>query len=185
MTTWALIAPGPSATAEQAEKVRHLNVGVISSALPLAPWAQFIAASDGAWWRKYPEAMKVPERYAMAPVSSVTRIKSAFGSPCNSGVLGLEVLKMKGVERVLLIGFDMHGSHYFGPYKNGLSNTPPMQRRKHVTQFQAWAKANPQITVINCSPASALTCFPKARLDECLKPSADAGPAKTSLSCAA
>jgi hypothetical protein len=166
MTTWALLAPGPSASTELAESIRHLPTGAVSNAYQLAPWAQFVAASDAAWWRKYPEALKFPERYAMAPAGGVERVFSKFGNPCNSGVLALEVVKKKGAKRVILLGFDMHGSHFFGPYTNGLSNTQPYRRRIHLKQYEDWAKANPQISVINCTPGSALTCFPMARIED-------------------
>ena len=62
MTTWALLAPGPSASAEDAERVRAAGIplGVIGNAFQLAPWADFLAATDSAWWRKYPEALTLP-----------------------------------------------------------------------------------------------------------------------------
>jgi hypothetical protein len=166
VSVWALFAPGPSASAELAESVRHIPTGAVSNAYQLAPWAQFVAASDAAWWRKYPEAMKFPERYAMAPVGGVERVWSKFGAPCNSGVLALEVVKMKGAKRVILLGFDMRGDHFFGRYTNGLTNTSPDRRRAHLRQYEAWAKANRDIEVLNATTGSALTCFPMARIDD-------------------
>lgn len=167
MTTWALLAPGPSASAELAEQVRHLPTGAIGCAFQLAPWAQFVAASDRSWWRRYPEAMAFPERYAMMPVDGVERMNvPAVGAITNSGVLGLEAAARKGATRILLLGFDMHGSHFFGAYTNGLRNTNESQRLNHLRQFADWGRANKGVQVLNCTPGSALTCFPTARLDE-------------------
>ena len=42
MTTWALLAPGPSASAELAERLRGFPLGVVGNAFELAPWADFI-----------------------------------------------------------------------------------------------------------------------------------------------
>src|SRR5690606_14700166 len=84
----------------------------------------------------------------------------------NSGVLGLEVAKSKGASRILLLGFDMHGTHFFGPYRNGLSNTTEAKRRMHLAQYARWAKWNQGIQVINCTAGSALRCFPMVRADE-------------------
>lgn len=58
MTAWALLAPGPSATAGAAEHARDagLKVGAVGNAYELAPWAEFIAATDSAWWRENPNA---------------------------------------------------------------------------------------------------------------------------------
>lgn len=171
MTTWALLAPGPSVTALQAQQVRTAGIplGVISSAFPLAPWADFIAATDGAWWRNYPEAKELPGRkFTMHAVSGVEKIRVPGWVSCNSGVLGLECAKRLGATRILLLGFDMHGTHYFGQYTNGLSNTREEKRRVHLSQYKTWRKRNPGVEVINCTAGSALQCFPFEVLDDVL-----------------
>lgn len=171
MSQWALLAPGPSASAEQAAQAhaRGLHIGVVNNAFELWPQAYFIAATDGAWWRKNPAAKELPGRkFTMHSVPDVERVKviPALNTICNSGVLALEVAKMLGATRIELYGVDMRGSHFFGPYENGLRNTQPHQRLQHLKQYAKWAKANRDIEVINCTPGSALTCFPMARLDE-------------------
>jgi len=169
MTTWALLAPGPSASAEDAERVRAAGIplGVIGNAFQLAPWADFLAATDAAWWRKFPEALTLPgAKYTMHEVRGVERVKVAGYVSVNSGVLGLEVARSKGASRILLLGFDMHGTHFFGPYTNGLSNTTDQRRRMHLAQYARWAKRNRVIEVFNCTAGSALKCFPEARLDD-------------------
>lgn len=165
----ALLAPGPSATREQAESVWPLPLGVVGCAFQLAPWADFIASSDAKWWRTYPEAMQLPERYCMANhVRDVERIRMGIATCCNSGVLALEVAKRKGATRILLLGFDMHGSHFFGKYTNGLTNTIPAKRKQHLVQYAQWKRMNPGVEVINCLRTSSLLCFPKRELAECL-----------------
>lgn len=169
MNTWALIAPGPSANAEDAERVRHLSVGAIGCAFELAPWADFVAASDAAWWRHYREASQLPgKRYCMGSnVQDAERILiPGLGTVVNSGVLALECAKRLGATRVLLLGLDMHGSHYFGPYTNGLSNTTKQRRQIHLQQYRKWAQLNRGVNVINCTQGSALECFTKARLED-------------------
>lgn len=171
MTTWALLAPGPSATRQQAQQVRTagIRLGVISSAFPLARWADFIAATDSAWWRSYPDAKHLPGRkFAIHAVPGVEKIRVPGWVACNSGVLGLECAKRLGATRILLLGFDMHGTHYFGEYTNGLSNTLPARRRMHLSQYTTWQKRNREIEVINCTAGSALQCFPFEVLDDVL-----------------
>lgn len=164
MAAWALIAPGPSATAAAAERAREmgLNVGVVSSAFLLAPWADFIAATDSAWWRANPDAKVCPGRkFAMHRVDGVERLDiPALRTVCNSGVLALEAAKLLGATRIELHGFDMHGTHFFGEYTNGLRNTTAEQRVRHLAQYRRWADAHPEIEVINCTPGSAIDCFP-------------------------
>jgi hypothetical protein len=170
MTTWALLAPGPSASRALAERVAHLPIGAIGCAYQLVDTPAFIAASDKAWWRKYPDAAERDcPRYSMAVTKAAEQISLPhLGAVCNSGVLGLEVAKRAGATRILLLGFDMHGSHFFGQYVNGLRNTKPHQREQHKRQFSDWGRLNRPVQVLNCTKGSALTCFPMARLDDCL-----------------
>jgi len=172
MSTWALLAPGPSASAQLAERLRGFPLGVVGNAFQLAPWADFIAATDGSWWRKFPKAKELPcDKYAMHGSSGVELVKIPTQGIVNSGVLALEVAKTKGATRILLCGFDMHGSHFFGQYTNGLRNTSKQQRASHMKQYAAWGKANPKIEVLNCTEGSALTCFPVARLEDFIETS--------------
>lgn len=170
MTTWAVMCPGPSATAEQARAVRAAGIplGCVSLAYRLDPSPDFIAASDRAWWREHPDAkaMDCP-KFAMSDVSEIERVHiPQLGSICNSGVLGLEVAKRMGATRILLLGADMAGTHFCGPYTNGLRNTAPHQRKIHMSQYDQWGKTNRGVTVINCGRGSQLTCFPVARLED-------------------
>ena len=170
MTTWALLAPGPSASAALAARVGALPLGAIGCAYQLAPDARFIAASDAAWWRTYRDAFDRPvPKFGMGSANGVERIRiDQLGTSVNSGVLALECAVRAGATRILLLGFDMHGTHFFGPYTNGLRNTQPHQRAQHLRQYEAWAHMRRGVEVINCTPGSALTCFPKAELDACL-----------------
>ena len=83
--------------------------------------------------------------HAMHHVAGVTKVTIPRLGVCNSGVLSLECAKRQGAKRILLLGFDMRGSHFFGPYTNGLSNTTEAKRRNHLKQYEAWGKANPGI----------------------------------------
>lgn len=169
MTAWCLLAPGPSATAEQAQSVREAGIplGVVGCAFQLGPHAEFVASSDSSWWRKYPEAMAFPQRYAMHGVRGTEQVRiPALGTIVNSGVLALECARRLGATRILLLGFDMRGSHFFGKYTNGLTNTSDTKRKVHLDQYRRWARMNSTIQVINCTPGSALTCFPTARLED-------------------
>lgn len=171
---WALLAPGPSASHEIAESLNGMRVGAVGNAFELAPWADFIAASDRDWWEKHAQAKELPgEKYAMFNCGpGITRARVA-GIPrtCNSGVLALEVAKNMGATKIFLFGFDMHGSHFFGPYVNGLKNTDPGRRKIHLAEYRAWARSNADIDVINCTPGSAIDCFPFGDIDALSNPS--------------
>jgi hypothetical protein len=162
-----------------ADSVRGQKVGVVTSAYPLAPWADFLAATDAGWWRNYPGAIRFAgAKYSAAKIcDEVEQIKTPHvGLSSSSGVLALEVAKQRGATRILLLGFDHKGTHYFGPYKNGLRNTPDRRRKEHAEQFAQWGRVNKDIEVINCTPGSALSCFPMARLEDVLNESCGEGP---------
>lgn len=171
MTSWALLAPGPSATVGQARMAMDAGylIGAVGNAFELVERPDFIAATDSRWWRTYPQAKETAcRRYTMHTVPGCKHVRIPGFGVVNSGVLALECAKREGATRILLMGFDMHGSHFFGPYTNGLGNTSDKRRVIHLQQYAAWAKANQKIEVINCTPGSALKCFPSARLEDAL-----------------
>ena len=107
MTTWALLAPGPSASAEQAAQVLEAGIplGAIGNAFALAPHAQFVAATDGGWWRKHPEAKSLPCRkftmHTVPDLETVTAMHNRIGR-WESGVDALtwdEIETQSGVSR--------------------------------------------------------------------------------------
>lgn len=161
MNDFCLLAPGPSASKEIADNIRESGrkLAVVTSAFDLAPWADFIISGDREWWFKNPAALKAPGRKVCASELNGTE-RIVYRAGCNSGVLALEFLKRQGAEVVYLFGFDMTGTHYFGPYTNGLKNTTPVRREIHMSQYSDWARSNKnKMKVFNCTPKSALTCF--------------------------
>lgn len=165
MTRWAILAPGPSARAEDAEIARDsgYSVGCVSNAFELAPWCKFVAASDAKWWRAHPAAMEHPAKFCAVAIAGGHVVSTQWGV-VNSGVLGLEVAKRMGATQILLLGFDMHGTHFFGRYTNGLNNTSEDRRKVHLREYAAWARENKEIEIVNCTPDSALDCFPRGDL---------------------
>ena len=94
-----------------------------------------------------------------------------------------------GFRRLLLCGYDMRYSadydgrnqrigstprHYFGEYADAVLNHWPSVKVKNgvhvelIEQFEKVKRLNPEVEIINCSPGSAMTCFPMSTLQECL-----------------
>lgn len=155
-----LLGPGPSASASLATRLRDRRVGVVGNAFELAPWAEFLAASDRQWWDKYPQAREFAGvRYSSHRIGGVLQLAGALTN-WNSGVLALAVAAQLGATLIRLHGFDMHGTHFFGRYANGLTSTAPSRREIHKQQFSDWGTANPGVRVVNCTAGSQLLCFP-------------------------
>ena len=171
MTSVVLLAPGPSLTRELVNMVRDVSVGVVNNAFELAPWANFLVASDAKWWKKHPAAHQFAgHKFCAGWVKGVHKVvDGGVDKATNSGLLAIEVARRHGFTRMLLLGYDMHGTHFFGPYSNGLANTKPEKFELHQKQFEKWARRHSEIEVINCTPGSALRAFPKADITEALR----------------
>lgn len=168
MSRWFVLAPGPSMNQNLADRVRGENAVVVGNAFELAPWAAGLVANDLAWWRCHPEAMKFSGRkFTTKTLSGVERHRgTTVRGDSNSGTLGIDVaLEVFKAKEIVLLGFDFHGTHFFGRYTNGCSNTTPASRQRHVRQMRAWRMVHRKVPVFNCTPGSALTVFPVGELD--------------------
>ena len=95
----------------------------------------------------------------------------------NSGFAALMLARLLGARSIVLVGFDMQRTggreHWFGPHpKKGkfiLADGDPANFRRCFIEA-APILAREGIDVVNCSPASALDCFRRARLSEILEP---------------
>ena len=92
----------------------------------------------------------------------------------NSGFQVLNLAVLLGASRVLLLGYDMRitgeRTHWHGDHPAGMTNPRPGTLAGWVTAF-AGAVADLErlgVSCINCTPGSALTCFPMARLEDVL-----------------
>lgn len=172
MTTWAVLASGESMSAELAAKVKHLPTVAVSNAFEFAPWAKAIIACDGKWWRKYPKAMEFAGDKFCANGQLLgiprMRLKAPIYTGSNSGLLGLYyAIEYGKAKRVLLLGIDMKGRHFFGDHQQ-LPNTSVERFEVFKEQFREYAQTINGVDVINCNRYSALEVFPKMALAEAL-----------------
>ncbi len=178
--TVAVIATGPSLTLEQAEQVRHMPAVAVNDAWRVAPWAEVRYAADAGWWHANPQAVEFDglricaQQNAPAGVS-VIRVSGIHGfdpdphfvrSGGNSGYQAIHVAIHAGATRILLLGFDMRGTHFFGLHQPPLRNTTPETFRRWVGRFAALRDRGAEI--VNCTPGSALTAFPMMDIREAL-----------------
>ena len=88
--------------------------------------------------------------------------KIHYGS--NSGFQAINLAMLMGAKTVLLVGFDFHGSHFFGTHPAELGNPVFAD---FLPEFN-YAAENlpPEYSIINCTEGSHLGCFPFGRLDD-------------------
>ena len=80
----------------------------------------------------------------------------------NSGFQAINLAYQLGAKTILLLGFDMFGTHYFGNHPKELGQSSP---------FAGFIKSFETITeveIVNCSRMTALNCFPKMRIESAL-----------------
>jgi hypothetical protein len=183
--TVAVLASGPSMSPEIADQVRAAGIPAIAvnNTRELAPWADLIYACDEAWWAKYPAALALPGlKVTMGAVKGVLRVGNAGSAGYdhkdlqgvhtygNGGAQAIQIAAKAGASRILLAGFDMHGTHWHGEHHAPLRNST-------VASFERWLLLMPQLAaalaergveVINCTPGSALTCWPITTMEKAL-----------------
>lgn len=172
---FVVLATGQSVTADQVEYVCEVHAAgkcgaiAVSDMYQLAPWADALVSHDPNWWRNHPDAVRFKGRRfcgGFHPGTEHLEQTAEFHSGPNSGLQGMRVARdVFKASRILLVGFDMHGTHYFGPHPKTLPNTTPERFREHLKQFGRWRSGE----VINCTPGSALKWFPTGELREVLQ----------------
>lgn len=179
MTTFAVLATGPSLNQAVVDSVRgRCGVIAVSDAYRLAPWADALVSQDRAWWKHHPEASEFSgRRFIGVPPDQIKGVEQAdktgiITSGTNSGLLACHVaVTVFGATRLLLLGLDLQGSHFFGLHPAPLKNTKPERFAVMRKQFEQWPHKG--VDVWNCTPNSSLTCFPFGDLDACLASSAE------------
>jgi hypothetical protein len=185
--TVAILASGPS----QSQRLCNLVAGAglpaiaINDTFRLAPWAAMLYAADSSWWRIHQqEALKFAGLKVTCNNSvefkAVHLLKqsgaegfdpdpAAVRTGGNSGYQAIHVALHAKAKRILLLGFDMSdrdGHHWHGKHKQPLRTTDSNTYKIWCERFKALNKRGAEI--INCTPASALTCFPKMELEAAL-----------------
>lgn len=173
-------------------------IAIKEAAVELAPWSDAVYGCDGPWW-KYRQGLPqfkglkfAWDGKACAAYSDLIRVeipdrkcgRILLDEPLtlgaggdgnlggNSGFQCVNLAAQFSVGRILLLGFDMQGTHFYGRNKWPKANNPHDQIfRCWVTGFETAAPRLKQlgIDVINASPVSALNCFRKMSFADAVK----------------
>lgn len=193
--TVVILASGPSLTVEQCEAVRgwheasdDARVIAVNTSFRRAPWADVLYACDAPWWKLYIDEVRgcfagqlwTQDEQAVQ-AHGINRVQSlrlpGLGKRAgtihqggNSGYQAINIACQAGAARIILLGFDHHGTHWHGPYTNGLPNPSPHLMAMWLRDAAPLAAdlSAAGVEVLNCSPGTALTCFPITNLSEAL-----------------
>ena len=92
----------------------------------------------------------------------------------NSGYQAIGLAVLLGAARILLLGYDMSRtggkSHHHGDHPSGLNNPTGEQLQRYAAAFETLPPDLDRLGIecINCSRETALTCFPRARIEDVL-----------------
>lgn len=175
MPAFVIIASGQSVTKEQIDSVRKSGIPFIAVSnvgIDLAPDAEALVSFDTDWWVAYPEAMTFKgDKFSRFGGYGRKEFRLPFTGGCNSGLFAMFIARdVYKATRLILLGFDMHGTHYFGAHERKkstgrvLTNTDKQKFNLHKSQFRRFSGCE----VVNCTPLSALEIFPKRPLDDML-----------------
>lgn len=158
----AVLCTGPSLTQADVDYCRgRCKVVAVSDAIYMAPWADALVSYDDGWWKAHNPDFAGPKYHChVEEIEGLEMFEPRHG---NSGTLGLAVAHRMSPEKIILLGADLKGDHFFGKHtKAGLRNTSPHQFTTMMKQYEKLK----HLPVVNCSPDSALTCFRKGVLRE-------------------
>jgi hypothetical protein len=183
-------APGPSLSSNIAEQCRAHRTIAVQDAWRLMPWADVLYACDLKWWRAHDGCKAFAgERWSTHDTGNNDKREAAksygvrlvAGKPGsvfstdpalirygnNSGFQGVNFAILSGASRIVMVGFDMQGSHFFGDHPKPLRN--PSNFATFIRAFETAAKSLPAgVEIVNATPGSALKCFPIVPLDEAM-----------------
>lgn len=182
----AVLASGPSMSQQVADAARGLRTIVINNTFRLAPWADMLYAADALWWTQTKDArefagLKVTCRIKneSAPFSEVKQLQftgvegydptpGCVRTGNNSGYQAVHVAVQAGCNPILLCGFDMRGGHWHDRHAYPLRDAGEGIYGGWIRLFAKLAAELKQrgTQVYNCTPDSALQCFPKLTFDE-------------------
>lgn len=185
-----IVASGASATVEAIAQLRgRVRVIVVNTSYQLAPWADVLYACDLKWWDWHQGApefaglkvcheKKAAERYGLNRVdllgsedqSKLSHVSGVLGRGGNSGYHAFNLALQFGARRIGLLGLDFCGRRWHGPHPNGREQAADTLERWRVRFDAAAGEAKAMgADVVNLSPVSALTDYPKLSIEDALK----------------
>jgi hypothetical protein len=161
------------------------RVIAVNNCYQIAPWADLLYACDQRWWDHYrPDfagikvtiSQSAAKSYGLHLLRSENKAGFSLKWPkvhegSNSGFQAVNLAILLGAKKIVLLGYDMGGSGHWHGYHGGNLRNPD------ETQFRRWRGAfqdavtdieHAGVEVINCTRDTALTCFPRANLEDVL-----------------
>jgi hypothetical protein len=190
----AILGAGPSAKrADIGALQNRIHVIAVNESYRLAPWADAVYSCDLAWWklhngladfaglklshdaiacRTYPGLHRIWIENVAGDELLLDR-PTYVGAGGNSGFQAMNLAIQFGATGIALVGIDCnleHGEHWHGRHPYHMNNPAPSNVKRWHKAFDGVAASlrKMEIDVVNCSPISALSNYPKMTVPEAL-----------------
>jgi hypothetical protein len=187
-----IIGTGPGLTQEQLNKVSHLRKFGANRAFEFG--LDVLHACNYQFWDYYwSEVKDLPcHKWTTRPelkdkldglnyieerwIEGLSTNKAYIAAHHGTGPQLVNLAYHYGVKQMILIGWDMRHKgkrHYFGEYPQELQHFtrnlgPNGELLGLIKEMETIHPERYDIEIINCTPGSAMTCFPPMDIDECL-----------------
>lgn len=186
-STVVCLGSGPSLTQADVDRCReHARVIAVNDTVRMAPWADVLYAADVKWWRRFagvpgfrgfkysimantgnrPTAQEEFRDIRILRNTGTNGLElqpDALRTGCNSGYQAINLAVHFGARQILLLGYDMHGDHFFGSHPD--KTRPPFAMCLPLFPTLVAPLKAAGVSIVNCTPRSAITCFPMGTLD--------------------
>lgn len=193
--TAVILAGGPSLSCKEFRYVARATLDgrcktiAVNDAIFLAWWADWLHGCDIKWWMWHRESVTkftgikttltetVPLAWGVNFLGNASHGDENRGGYTdkpdvlhaggNGGFQAIQCAMKAGATRILLLGFDMKGTHWFGEH-------PDRIQSDHAGTMLPWFDTLVEparqrgIEIINCTPGSLIECFPRARVQDIL-----------------
>jgi hypothetical protein len=190
--TTVILASGPSLTDEQvwaADESKVRLIAINSTAFRRSVFPDVVYAGDFLFYKTHVQQLKLQmpkgnfwtcdrtaaERYQLNWVKGVNALGLGRGPRIhtngNSGAQAINLAYLFGCRRILLLGFDMKlgpkgEKHWHLDHPSPLMQGMCFGDWLHKFNFLAVDLKKEGCEVVNCTPGSALTCFPMSTIEK-------------------
>ena len=181
-----VLGGGPSIAASPVESLQGRRVIAVNDiGLTRACWADVLYFADRRWlewnaaelyrhvgdWKitRRPPHLNTPGAYVRwiyhAPALKLSREPDRLSGHCG-GSSAINLAFLLGASRIVLLGFDMRPGSWHQRHK--MPEVEHNYEKRFIPALERMARELEAegVEVINCTPDSALTCFPAARLED-------------------
>lgn len=170
----------------------HRRVIAINTTYQRAPFADVLYACDLDWWdlyaqkvaagewkpfeqQRWTQDIRAAQRHGCRYIESVNspglgRKPGLIHQGQNGAYQAINLAVQAGVRRIVLLGLDLHGSHWHGDHPLPLTNPKQYLFESWKRNFARLAEdlREDGVQVVNCSPRTELTAFPTDSLESAL-----------------